>query len=249
MTLDQARSKADVIRFVGTDPVQVISKAGELDLKEICNEGKGAGPHIAVWCFTEIDVPSDGTLPIAFDCDYQCSCFLNGAKVFSDEWSLNKRLFYSALDERQFYIPFQLKAGRNLIGFRVVAGTGGWLLSVGKGEFIPKTEAATQIVSIYRGPILLAYDARFNGGDYSIESVPFLSEPTLELVSERDVVDSDIPLILLSGTDTNGNTVRYCDFASAGATGNYYRSWVPVGFQCAEVEFSRENPRRSIAAN
>ena len=249
LTLDQARSKADVIRLVGTDPVQVISKAGELDLKEICNEGKGAGPHIAVWCFTEIDVPSDGTLPIAFDCDYQCSCFLNGAKVFSDEWSLNKRLFYSALDERQFYIPFQLKAGRNLIGFRVVAGTGGWLLSVGKGEFIPKTEAATQIVSIYRGPILLAYDARFNGGDYSIESVPFLSEPTLELVSERDVVDSDIPLILLSGTDTNGNTVRYCDFASAGATGNYYRSWVPVGFQCSEVEFSRENPRRSLAAN
>jgi len=104
-------------------------------------------------------------------------------------------------------------------------------------------------VSIYRGPVLLAYDARFNDGDYSAEYVPHLAEPTLKLLPKWTRVPSDNPLILLEGNDEHGNAVRYCDFASAGATGNYYQSWVPVCFPCPEVEFSRENPRRSAGVS
>jgi len=91
----------------------------------------------------------------------------------------------------------------------------------------------------------LAYDARFNEGDFAPESVPSLGAPMLKLLPEWEKVPSNNPLILLEGKDANGKPVRYCDFASAGATGNYYQSWVPVGFPCPEVEFSRENPRRS----
>jgi len=104
-------------------------------------------------------------------------------------------------------------------------------------------------VSIYRGPVLLAYDARFNDGDYSSDNVPRLAEPSLKLLPKWTKVPSDNPLILLEGTDEHGHAVRYCDFASAGATGNYYQSWVPVRFPCPEVEFSRENPRRSAGVS
>ena len=199
------------------------------------------GPHGAAWCLTEFEVPTAGMLPILIGCDYWYSCFVNGELVACEAGQVERT--------RQF--DLKLKAGRNLIGFRVTAGTGGWMLSLGKGEFVPegaKPVAATSgetFASIYRGPVLLAYDARFNDEDFAPESVPSLGAPMLKLLPEWKKVPSDNPLILLEGKDADGKPVRYCDFASAGATGNYYQSWVPVGFTCPEVEFSRENPRRS----
>ncbi len=235
LLLDGAVSMADVTRMTGGHPASVPSTSGHIDFKKIFSE---AGAHAAAWCFTEIDVPSDGILPVMFGCDWWCSCFVNGQTIVSNE---------SGSTERAFHIPLPMKAGVNLIGFRITAGSGGWTLSIAKGAFVPKGKEVQLLryASIYRGPVLLAYDARFNDGDFSSETVPPLAAPALKLLPEWSTLPSDTPLLLFEGKDANGKSIRYCDFASAGATGNYYQSWVPVGFQSPEVEFSLENPRRS----
>jgi hypothetical protein len=170
-----------------------------------------------------------------FGCDWWCSCFVNGQTKVSNE---------SGSTERIFFIPLPLKAGVNLIGFRIIAGAGGWTLSVAKGAFVPKGEDVSLLgyASIYRGPVLLAYDARFNDGDFSSDNVPLLAAPALTLLPEWSAVPSDNPLLLFEGKDVTGKAVRYCDFASAGATGNYYQSWVPVGFQAGTCR-STTNPK------
>ncbi len=238
LLLDGAVVMADVTRTAGGHSARVTSTSGHIDFKKIFSE---AGAHAAAWCFTEIDAPSDGTLPVMFGCDWWCSCFVNGQRVVDNECG-------STSPER--FVALRLKAGRNLIGFRITAGSGGWVLNIAKGAFIPKEREVSLLnyASIYRGPVLLAYDARFNDGDYSPGNVPCLAEPALELLPEWTTVPSDNPRLLLEGKDVDGKAVRYCDFASAGATGNYYQSWVPVHVPCPELEFSKANPRRSARA-
>ncbi len=123
------------------------------------------------------------------------------------------------------------------------------MLTIAKGKFVSAAEwenlPKINYVSIYRGPILLTYDARFNDTDFRPESVPQLANPNLKLLSGWKKVPSNNPLILVEGNDVKGKPVRYCDFASAGATGNYYQSWVPVKFNCKDVKFSPKNPCRS----
>ena len=166
---------------------------------------------------------------------------MNGRQVVWDD---------NGTTDRRLYVRLPLRAGRNLVGFRVTAGRDGWMVSLAKGAFVPAAEAARApavgVVSIYRGPVLLAYDARFNAGDFFPERVPHLVAPALELRPAGERAPADPPWILVEGRDADGHAVRYCDFASAGATGNYYTSWVPVRFHCPEVEFSRANPRRSL---
>jgi len=94
--------------------------------------------------------------------------------------------------------------------------------------------------SIYRGPLLLAYDPRFN-------PIPFSGIASLEAASLRlarvRTADEPTPWLLLR---VNGEQPRYlCDFASAGATGTVYHSWLPIG-GLAPAPFSRENPLRSV---
>ncbi len=238
LMLDGTVTMGEVVGAENVVKARASSASGRIEFGKHFTD---TGPHSTAWCLTEIEAPAAGMLPLMIGCDYWYSCFVNGELVACEAGPVERT--------RQFVL--KLKAGRNLIGFRVTAGTGGWMLSIGKGAFVPegaKPVAATSgetFASIYRGPVLLAYDARFNDGDFLPENIPYLAEPALKLVPKWEKVPSDNPLILLEGKDATGKAVRYCDFASAGATGNYYQSWVPVGFQCPEVEFSRENPRRS----
>jgi len=95
--------------------------------------------------------------------------------------------------------------------------------------------------SIYHGPILLTYDRRFNEMDP--DNIPVLEVASK---SEMRVVVSGRPsvILLLDFTGTDGRTVRLCDFASAGAGGSPYRSWLEVK-GVTPGEFSRSNPLRS----
>jgi DUF1680 family protein len=96
-------------------------------------------------------------------------------------------------------------------------------------------------VSIYRGPILLTYDRRFNTLDP--DNIPTLDAKTL---SAR-IVSFDQwfpPLLLMEFTTADGRPLRLCDFGSAGVGGSPYRSWLDVA-SCAQTEFSQNNPRRS----
>lgn len=94
--------------------------------------------------------------------------------------------------------------------------------------------------SIYRGPILLTYDRYFNSMDP--DDIPTLDSKALsaELAAWSGWIK---PYILLRFYANDGRELLLCDFASAGATGTPYRSWLPIENVCPTT-FSRENPKR-----
>jgi DUF1680 family protein len=96
-------------------------------------------------------------------------------------------------------------------------------------------------VSIYRGPILLTYDRRFNEMDP--DQVPALDAATM---GERKVTTADWlpPMVLLEFTGGAQRPLRLCDFASAGMGGSPYRSWLEVK-GVIETPFARNNPLRT----
>ena len=115
--------------------------------------------------------------------------------------------------------------------------------------------------SVYRGPLLLAYDHRYNlqnapggkpeihGGDPWKPIWYELTMPPLDArnMNPRRVAWSDWlpPLLLLEFKATNGKAVRLCDFGSAGEAGTPYRSWLSVRHAPTTPGFSRERPLRS----
>jgi len=102
-------------------------------------------------------------------------------------------------------------------------------------------EQCAGFTSIYRGPLLLTYDRRFNEMDP--DDVPPLSAATLQ--PRRIAWPGWLPPVLLvECTAEDGRTVRLCDFGSAGEAGNPYRSWLPVTGVDA-TPYSPRHPRRS----
>ena len=99
-------------------------------------------------------------------------------------------------------------------------------------------------VSIFRGPILLTYDRRFNRVDP--DQVPALDAHGLmgRLVEFKGRLP---PMMLMEFPAADGSTLRLCDFGSAGIGGSPYRSWLDVS-GCPKTEFSLTNPRRTAAA-
>ena len=89
-------------------------------------------------------------------------------------------------------------------------------------------------VAIFRGPLLLAYDKRFDQYKYDNSEVPFLDldenkEPTVALS------ESSPRVLVKFDTLSNGKTITLCDFASAGTTNDPYAvdkpsyiSWLPT---------------------
>jgi hypothetical protein len=78
--------------------------------------------------------------------------------------------------------------------------------------------------SIYRGPILLAYDQRFNAFDPS--DIPAIDLASLNIEPTSTTLRPE-PLFLATLQTENG-PLALCDFASAGAAGNPYVTWLPV---------------------
>ena len=95
-------------------------------------------------------------------------------------------------------------------------------------------------VSVFRGPILLTYDRRFN--DFDPDDFPALEKQTEARVVKSDQRES--PILLVELAPASGKNVRLCDFGSAGNAGSPYRSWLPMT-GVSKTEFSRENPLRT----
>jgi DUF1680 family protein len=100
------------------------------------------------------------------------------------------------------------------------------------------------LTSLYRGPLLLAYDPRYNRELQSdAEPVVFGADPwqtRADCLAAPEIDAESIqtqplawegwlpPALLLAARTSAGQAVRLCDFASAGQTGTPYRSWLPV---------------------
>ena len=97
-------------------------------------------------------------------------------------------------------------------------------------------------VSIYRGPILLAYDRRFNPIDAA--DLPALDATNPSSGPPAEQAGPMPPMLLIEYPAAGGRVVRLCDFASAGADGSAYRSWLEVE-HVTPVPFRRTDPRRS----
>jgi DUF1680 family protein len=95
--------------------------------------------------------------------------------------------------------------------------------------------------SLYRGPLLLAYDPRF--GTHDPRSLPTLDAARLretEVACRRP----PLPLLLLKLSADNGEDLVLCDYATAGAAGTSYVSWLPIRGAVLQA-FTRENPSRT----
>ncbi len=80
-------------------------------------------------------------------------------------------------------------------------------------------------ISVYRGPILLTYDRRFN--EIDLLKIPSLdiNQLTGELIDWHGQIP---PIILLKFPIENTQTLYLCDFGSAGEGGTPYKSWLPI---------------------
>ncbi|MFN8514719.1 MAG: glycoside hydrolase family 127 protein [Thermomicrobiales bacterium] len=104
----------------------------------------------------------------------------------------------------------------------------------------PGEREAAGKVALYQGPILLAYDPRFDAYDPT-------ELPALDLACAPEALEVDSPaprpLLLRRFATVGGGSIALCDFASAGAAGNRYVSWLPAPGLGA-VPFGRDNPWR-----
>jgi hypothetical protein len=98
-------------------------------------------------------------------------------------------------------------------------------------------------VSLYHGPVLLAYDPRFDTHDLTDVPTLDLSRPPQAQPMPRRGLK---PLLLLRFGTSDGGGITLCDYASAGAAGNAYVSWLPAQ-SVTPRPFSRSNPLRAVA--
>jgi DUF1680 family protein len=98
--------------------------------------------------------------------------------------------------------------------------------------------------SLYRGPLLLAYDQRYNQVDPA-------DLPTLDLRTlDYEAVEWQRPLapwLLLRFQAQDGSSLYLCDFANAGMSGTEYRSWLPVA-ESFPIAPTRTQPVWSVHA-
>ena len=119
--------------------------------------------------------------------------------------------------------------------------------------------------SVYRGPILLAYDHRYNlehagrnpqSQDFAVctdrvsrsKENPLNPEPLdARKLRLRPITWKDWypPAMLFKVEAASGKTVHLCDFASGGSTGTVSHSWIPVKNAPRTPKFSKKRPLRS----
>ena len=121
------------------------------------------------------------------------------------------------------------------------------------------------LTSIYRGPILLTYDHRYNlehqgrnpkcpdfitfkDWEFNYKEAP-LNPPPLEARALQCRAVKwphwQPPELLFRVAAANGKPVHLCDYGSAGETGTPYCSWLPVNHAPKTATFSRTKPLRS----
>ncbi len=96
---------------------------------------------------------------------------------------------------------------------------------------LPGDQEATGKVSLYRGPLLLAYDMRDNGGHG--EPVPLIRldhlPKTVDATGLKIALDDHAtPWLRVTVPGVDGHEIHLCDYAGAGDMGTSYASWLPA---------------------
>lgn len=113
-------------------------------------------------------------------------------------------------------------------------------LDIGPWIWVGEREAAGK-AAVYHGPLLLAYDPRFDTHDPT-------RLPALENLSSPTLLPSDnAAIVKMRFSAAGGKSVILCDFASAGAAGNPYLSWLPMVPGRKPTPFTRNNPLRIVS--
>ena len=94
------------------------------------------------------------------------------------------------------------------------------------------------LASVYRGPVLLAFDPVYNSMDPG--AVPEVDARSLAFRAATTQRQTR-PLVLVKSRAADGREVQLCDFATAGAYGNTYRTWLPIR-HINPIEFRRNRP-------
>ena len=221
------------LRKESMSPKTGVAKNGYIDLVRIVD---GRHREQLAYAFAEYNSAVAETVRMTFNVSGQASLYVNGKPVEIGSSGHNPHHART----RKADIP--LRQGRNIIAFRIpwVMGVG-WFLSAGwERPYAP----GVMLTSVYRGPILLTFDPRFN--TFDADRMPVLT-PTAGLKLITDVCESPKPMVLCETKAGDGRTVKLCDFAIAGATGNRYQSWLNVEFDGDPSKtFSKENPLRSF---
>jgi DUF1680 family protein len=91
-------------------------------------------------------------------------------------------------------------------------------------------------VSLYRGPLLLTYDQRFNKFDEDqIPSIDLAKLDQARVVTAVDTTQSSPrKFAIMVDVPARGDNLRLIDFANAGSTGARYRSWLKPTFELPE---------------
>jgi len=133
-------------------------------------------------------------------------------------------------------------------------------------RYVAGANEAAGKVSLYRGPLLLAFDQSWNDFDEGAIPVVDLKALTNSRLVSLPAVDTELkqlmqPWVLVKIPTVDGRPLNLVDFASAGAAGTHYRSWLageplratpvftripPDGARVppGEVQFKWKGPRR-----
>ena len=163
------------------------------------------------------DYPNDGDIRIAIGLEHPLSTTI---KFRIPSWSLSSRVKLNGKAVKNVTSGNYLEINRvwqngDLVELELDMTPHYW---VGERECKGKT-------SVYCGPILLAWDQRFNEGERA--DIPALDAENLKLIP-LIVTDFPRPIVLYCIKAKNGSDVFLCDFATAGMTGTLYRTWLPI---------------------
>jgi len=96
--------------------------------------------------------------------------------------------------------------------------------------------------SIFVGPLLLAFDPHYNTLDEN--ELPRVNPYRLRVAQRLAPFDAFEPIVLCEVAGKDGRPMRLCDFATAGAHGNAYRTWLEAGNHATPPRWLKYAPLR-----
>ena len=207
------------------------------------------GKHSILAGVTEVKVDRETNVTIHFSADWWCAWYVNGQRAFDNTYDpLGNRGDFTS---RRNAVNVRLVKGVNRIVF--INGGGGqrgnWI-SLAASDNIARPKRSKPALkgryeaSVYRGPLLLAFDPRHNDKDQHTDYTLDASKLAFRSATAGNWLE---PWMLLETRDADGKRVRLCDFGSAGGAGNIYATWLRVKIPGRVTsDFTRENPLRSF---